>query len=156
MLHITSILQNASYSKIQNDRFSLINGLNRNYSFVHDTYSNRYDFNYNIDSYNLDDYETNLKGYWGYIRDKHADRNISTKNPIKIDYDGYWGQFEDNQSEIARKLRDTPIIIKPNEEKTIVKPSQAPLDSDNFQKFNYKISQLKIQAKKREDDLKNS
>lgn len=123
-----------------------MNALTRNYSFIHDTYSDRYDFHYSIDSNNLDDYETNTKGYWGYIRDKKADRNQSTKAG-KSDYDGFWGQFKDSQVDFNLKFsNELSIKEKPKNSGSFS------TESESSSTFNYKISQLKIQARKREEN----
>ena len=54
----------------------------------------RYDFFYNNED--PDDYESTTQGYWGYLRDKRADRS-SSNSPVelKTTYDGYWGTFKD-------------------------------------------------------------
>lgn len=100
-----------------------------------------------MDSYNLDDYETVKKGYWGYIRDKNADRNAPCSKLNKSNYDGFWGQFKDESG--VENYRCS------NENLSIRKKRSTSSESENRQTFNYKISQLKIQAKKSDESPKN-
>ena len=68
---------NNNPSKITSHRDAYLNALNRNYSFVYDTYSNRVDFNYEEASDEAGwsgESEHESRGYWGYMRDKKADR----------------------------------------------------------------------------------
>ena len=115
---------------------------------MHDSYSNRYDFNYNIDSYNLDDYETIKKGYWGYIRDKNADKSAPCSKLNKSNYDGFWGQFKDEMG--FENSKNSNEYLSSNRKKRSTSS-----ESENRQTITYKISQLKIQAKKREESPKS-
>lgn len=97
MLHITSFMQNITKLNNNNNKSSApinenstanglasslntrLNGFNRNYSFVYDHNLKRYDYQYNHDD-DEDDDET-LEGFWGYLRDKNADRKLNnTRN----------------------------------------------------------------------------
>lgn len=128
------------------NRLNYLNGLNRNYSFIHDNYSDKYDFNYDIDIDDLDEFENNTKGYWGYLRDKKADRNASSTNPSQLEnnYDGYWGIFKDESS-------DNELSSGDEADEGLVLKNDDLSDNSNTRSFNYKISQLKIQAGKRDE-----
>ncbi len=104
--------------KNQLPRITNLNRLTRNCSFVYDNYSNKVDVKYEPDDSD-DDYEK--KGYWGYMRDKKADRqrqqqqryssknnllspsSASTLNPSQTnEYDGYWGLFKDSHLDLSK------------------------------------------------------
>lgn len=70
---------NSPPTKLTTDRETYLNALNRNYSFVYDNYSNKFVFNYDTDERESE--HENSRGYWGYMRDKQADRRRQRKPP---------------------------------------------------------------------------
>lgn len=80
---------------------SVLNGLNRNYSFIYDHNSKRYESHF--EETEDDDFDSMREGYWGHIRDRNADRKqINIKSKHLNSYDGYWGVFKDSNTEIDK------------------------------------------------------
>lgn len=99
MLHITSFMQNIAKLNNKNKAIcveshpqKILNGLNRNYSFIYDQNLKRYDYHYENDD---DDDENMREGYWGYMRDRNADQKTFVNDGSQASYDGYWGSFKD-------------------------------------------------------------
>lgn len=101
MLHITSFVQNIAKLNNKNKSHTatnhnptdnLLNGINRNYSFIYDHNLKRYDYHYD----ETEEQDLN-EGYWGYLRDRNADTKQSAQdNDNKPNsHDGYWGHFKD-------------------------------------------------------------
>jgi hypothetical protein len=82
---------------------SLNTHFNRNYSFVYDHSLKRYDYQYNHDDDDEDETDRELQGFWGYLRDKNADRKLNTcnlpnkKETSKDNETGYWGIFRERR-----------------------------------------------------------
>lgn len=78
---------------------SILNGLNRNYSFIYDHNSKRYESHF--EETEDDDFDSVREGYWGHIRDRNADRKqIDIKSEKQNSYDGYWGTFKDTNFDV--------------------------------------------------------
>lgn len=80
-----------------------LSGFNRNYSFVYDHNLKRYEYQYNHDDDDEDEADRELQGFWGYLRDKNADRKLNTSNMPnkketgKDNQNGYWGIFRERR-----------------------------------------------------------
>ena len=157
---------------------SVINGLNRNYSFIYDHNLKRYDYHYNTD----DDYDGVSEGYWGYLRDRNADRKLLIPNETNASsYDGYWGLFQDPQASEFGTLNkvtnlksleeddECPVfnVLTPSSSSPSILSLSSSINSLSrfkdlcveddekpsslFEIYEYKNSKLKIQACKRDE-----
>ena len=122
----------------------------------------KYNYHYNDDSDNYDNCE---EGYWGYMRDRKADRKqtikVNDKKSSDYDFDGYWGNFKDSHvnNDIAER-NEFGLSESPN---SILTSYTSPFQNfglgdetneDSIEKgieYDYKNSKFKIQAKKRDE-----
>jgi hypothetical protein len=178
MLHFTSLFQNfGKQNSIQNlsKNNSYLNGLKKNYSFVYDEKTNKYEYHY---CNGLDDDEDNSygykAGYWGWIRDRAADKKPNAQQPVANDFDGFWGAYRDSHLNLAQlsdfdsKLKNTEAkaqkSTKPRVHFSSLKDLSNTLDEDTLDydenatsaaqrklEYDYKRSKLKIQARKRDE-----
>lgn len=188
MLHITSFVQNIAKLNnshkpicVNSNPQSVLNGLNRNYSFIYDHNLKRYDYHFENED---DDYDSIREGYWGYLRDRNADRKqIDVKNASN-NYDGYWGSFKDSTFEVwnnkdklesssvhddnymsmGTSVSNSPSILSLSSSINSLSrfrdvdedDLRASSIFDKYEKkleydYNYKTSKLKIQACKRDE-----
>jgi len=85
--------RNKSPLDVNSSPESVLNGLSRNYSFIYDHNLKRYDYHFENEE---DDADGVSEGYWGYLRDRNADKKQSPLANAKLSsYDGYWGFFRD-------------------------------------------------------------
>lgn len=125
---------------VNSDPPSVLNGLNRNYSFIYDHNLKRYDYHYENEDDESDDVR---EGYWGHIRDRNADKRSSPLSDTNQNsYDGYWGLFKDPVCEVTDRKELLQMAKGSYDENGINIPSPCCSKSSSIASLSSSINSL--------------